>query len=223
MSQNRANKNENFFVRFFREHFIISNIILIFAAFVALSFLLMGFVNVWTHHGETTTVPDVRDKSFTEACDILKDAGLKVVISDSVYNDFKHPGEVVDVQPSAGTIVKRDREVFITIVSFHPEQKVITLPIIDVSYRQAESYLRDQLGIRNVVRVEVPAQYDDLVIAAKYNGHNINMGSSIPKNATVTLEVGRVVLPDSDTMSLSAMIDSATIADPYVDSDENFD
>jgi beta-lactam-binding protein with PASTA domain len=214
MSQRRASNSDNFFVRFFRQHFIISNIILIFAALIVFALGLMFFVDLWTHHGETTVVPDVRKVSFTNACDILDEAGLKVVISDSIYDDNAHPGQVVDVQPKPGVVVKPGREVYLTIVAFHPKQIVIDIPLTDVSYRQAESYLKSR-GIKTINRVDVPSVYDDLVVGVKLDGKSIGLGSVIPVNGVVTLEVGRVATaqPDSDAMMLDAAIDSAIVAD----------
>ena len=59
----------------------------------------------------------------------------------------------------------------------------------NVSSRQAISYLRG-IGITDIRLVDVPSEFPDLVMGAKYGSQQLSVGSVIPVTATVTLEVG---------------------------------
>lgn len=192
-----------------KRHPILSTIILAFLAIVIFFFLALKFLDIWTHHGSTSRVPDVKGLTYDQACDVLDEADLEVVISDSIYDDSKTPGSVVEVWPKPGATVKKGREVYLTIISFSPRQVVIDIPLTDISSRQAISYLNNR-GITSIQILRVPSEYPDMVVAVKANGQYVTLGSRIPTNSTVTLEVGQVEEETftSSSDDLDAVIDS---------------
>ena len=99
------------------------------------------------------------------------------------------PRTVLESWPRAGAVVKRGRQVYVTVTAFSPKMVRITMPVTGVSSRQAVSYLRG-LGITGIRIVSVPSQYPDLVESAKADGKMLRVDSEIPVTATVTLEVG---------------------------------
>lgn len=200
--------------RFQKRHPILNALILAFLAVCVFFFIAFKFLDLWTHHGSTSIVPDVKGLIYEQACDVLEEADLKVVISDSIYDDKKAPGAVVEVWPKPGAVVKAGREVYLTIVSFSPRQVVIDIPLTDISSRQAISYLNNH-GITSIQILRVPSEYPDMVVAVKANGQYVTLGSRIPTNATVTLEVGQVEQESVSTSSddLDAAIDSLITAD----------
>jgi beta-lactam-binding protein with PASTA domain len=220
-------KSQSAFKRMQQRHPIISTIVLAFIAICIFLFLIIKFLDIWTHHGSTSTVPDVKGLTYDQACDVLEEADLKVVISDSIYDDKKAPGSVVEVWPKPGAVVKTGREVYLTIISFSPRQVVIDIPLTDISSRQAISYLNNR-GITSIQILRVPSEYPDMVVAVKANGQYVTLGSRIPTNATVTLEVGQLEQNEYQSESsddLDAAIDSLissdtddeTLSDPIYD------
>lgn len=200
------NPNESFINRFYGKHPVISHIIIIVAVALLLVWFAMIFLNVWTHHGSTSTVPQVRNMSYATAAELLRDCHLGIEISDSVYDRNAAPGTVLESWPHAGAVVKRGRQVYVTITAFSPKMVRLTMPVTGVSSRQAISYLRG-LGITGIRIVNVPSQYPDLVESAKVDGRLLRPDSEIPVTATVTLEVGSA--PEIDeTSALDAAIDS---------------
>lgn len=203
--------------RMYQRRPIISTIVLALLAICIFIFLSIKFLDIWTHHGSTSTVPDVKGLTFSQACDVLEEADLKVVISDSIYDDTKTPGAVVEVWPKPGAVVKSGREVYLTIISFSPRQVVIDIPLTDISSRQAISYLNNR-GITSIQILRVPSEYPDMVVAVKANGQYVTLGSRIPTNSTVTLEVGQVEQSEYESSSsddLDAVIDSLVTNDGY--------
>ncbi len=184
-------RQDKFPLSFYGKHHIISHLILI---VVAGLLLLCGgflFLNIWTDHGDTTMVPEVTSMSYNRALAVLDAGGFKAEISDSVYDTRYSPGTVISCWPKAGAVVKPGREVFLTIASFQPRKVVVTMSLKNISSRQAMKYL-ESLDIKNVRIVNVPSQFADLVLGAKYKGHEIEPGALLPVNAEVTLEVGTV-------------------------------
>ncbi len=185
------NKQTNKTAGFISRHPIISNLVLIVLTAVALVWFAMLFLDVWTAHGDTVVVPDIKKNSYAMAKSILENEGLSIEISDSIYDESITPGTVIESWPHAGAKVKPGREIYVTITSFQPRKVVIGMPLTGVSSRQALSYL-ESLSIKNIRIVNVPSQYADLVEGAKYKGKDITPGMQLPVTATVTLEVGSV-------------------------------
>ena len=155
---------------------------------VAIGWLAMLWLDVWTRHDDTITVPPVKTLSYGEAAARLDQHGLVAVLSDSVYDKSTRPGTVIDQNPKVGTIVKKGREIYLTINAFSP--KMVSLPTLtDISLRQAKSIL-EGLEIKKVVEKRVPSDFKDLVLAVRYKGTRLSPGARVPVNATIELEVG---------------------------------
>lgn len=184
---------------FYRKHPVIANLILAVAAGLVLLWAVMIFLDFWTFHGQTAVVPDIKHKSYALASDILGANKLSIEISDSVYDRSLAPGTVVESWPKAGAVVKEGRQVYVTVTAFSPKQVTISMPLSgNVSSRQAISYLRG-IGITDIRVENVPSEYADLVLGARYGDTPLSVGSVIPVTSTVTLTVGNgiVELPDS--------------------------
>ncbi len=172
------------------KHPIISTIIAICFTGLVLIWVCLIFLDFWTMHGRTSTVPQIKNLSFAEARFTLSEANLEIEISDSIYDKTLAPGTVVESWPKAGAVVKRGRQVYVTINAFSPKQIAITKPISGVSARQAISYLQ-ALGI-TISEKHVPSQYEGLVERATVDGRPLGVGSIIPITSVVTLEVGTI-------------------------------
>lgn len=193
---------------FFKKHPIISNLLLICCSAAVLIFAALLFLDFWTHHGETSTVPQVKGLSYNEAQIVLRDADLSVEISDSIYDRYATPGTVLESWPKAGAVVKLGRQVYVTITAFSPKMVTIAMPVIGVSSRQAVSYL-EALGITSIRLVSVPSQYPDLVENAVADNRSLTVGTNIPITASVTLEVGTIPVDTISADDLDDAIDDA--------------
>lgn len=182
---------------------IFLNIGLMIAVALIIGWLSMLWLDVWTRHGDTISVPAVRTLAYDKAISLLEAEGLKGIVADSVYDSRTAPGTVIEQNPKAGTIVKEGREVFLTIHAFSP--KMVTLPTLsDISLRQARSIL-EGLDITNIVERRVPSEFKDLVLAVRYKGARLQAGARVPVNARIELEVGEGVQESfTDTDSVSA-------------------
>lgn len=200
------------FVGWCRRHPIITNLALMIVVGVVLVWLALVFLDIWTHHGDDTTVPPVNHLTYNEAAAKLQAHHLSIEISDSVYDTSVPPGTVMESWPKAGSVVKKDRQVYVVITAFSPKNVTITMPVTGVSVRQAVSYL-NALGIRAIRQVSVPSEYPDLVEGAHADGRPLGVGSTLPVNSTVVLEVGTVPEPEPDYEYTDSVSAEQTIAD----------
>ena len=179
---------------------------------IAIAWLAMMWLDVWTRHGDTIVVPTVKSLSYDQASQTLKKDGLVALLSDSVYDNRTAPGTVIEQNPKAGTVVKEGREIYLTINALSP--KMVTLPsLTDISLRQAKSIL-EGLEIKKVVEKRVPSDFKDLVLAVRYKGNRLSPGARVPVSATIELEVGEG-LPD--------IVESDSIAEEELEHSEQLD
>lgn len=176
--------------------------------FGAISLLLVyKWLEHYTHHGETLTVPDVRGMRFSELESFLQSRNLKVKVSDSsVFFLDKPPGTVVEQDPVSGSLVKEGRTVYVVVTrSLAPKIKLPNL--VDVSYRQAEAILLSY-GLRVGNLSYKPDLAKDAVLALSVNGRMLQMGDELSKGSTIDLLLGdgigntEVSVPDLIGLSL---------------------
>jgi len=159
---------------------------------------------------------------YDTAAELLRDCGLSIEISDSIYDRRTAPGTIVESWPHAGAVVKSGRQIYVTITAFSPKNVRITMPVTGVSSRQAVSYLRG-LGITGIRIVNVPSQYPDLVESAKVDGRLLRVDSEIPVTATVTLEVGTAPIEEIMQEELSEDSTATTEATANDETNSIFD
>ena len=191
---------ETFFSKtrqFAGKHPVLTNLIAMCAVGLVLIGAILIFLDIWTHHGDDSTVPEIKHLNYDEALGRLRQANLDIEISDSIYDTSFPPGTIVESWPKAGSQVKRGRKVYVTLTAFSPKNVTLSMPITGVSVRQAVSYL-NALGVNAVRIVNVPSQYPDLVEGAHYNGRPIGVGTVIPVDANVVLEVGTYQVPSDE-------------------------
>lgn len=196
-------EKDSFFMRFYGRHPILSHLGLMLVVSIFLALLAMLFLNIWTLHGRTTKVPDVKGLSFEAASRALDEAGLNVELYDSLYDDtlrlgsgqlLRHVpgGTVLKTIPPVGSEVKPGRMIYVSVRAFNPEKIVIHSPL-NVSLKQVEDDLM-ALGLTRISVQYVPSEYDDLVTRVTADGRTIVPGSTVPKNARIVLYVGRTSL-----------------------------
>lgn len=174
---------------------------LIYIVLVSIVLVWLGglFVDLWTRHNSDATVPEIKNMTYAQAEAVLEENGLSIEISDSIYDKNIAPGTIVESWPKAGSVVKRGRNIYVTVTAFSPRHVTITMPITGVSSRQAVSYLT-ALGVSGIRFINVPSQYPDLVESAHADGRPIGVGSVISVDATVTLEVGVAIEEPVDSI-----------------------
>lgn len=188
---------------------------------IVILWLAMCFLDVWTHHGEEVIVPEIKSMSYDEASKLLQKHGLEIEISDSIYDTSIEPGTIIESWPKAESKIKSGRKVYVTITSFSPRMVTISGPVVGVSSRQAISYL-NAMGINGIKIKNVPSEFTDLVEDAYYNNKRIGVGTMLPVDAVVTLEVGIATLreePDTSDFETDGEFTDADLSDISTESE----
>ena len=188
MSNNNDN-NTNGFDRFRDCHPILVNSTLMALALVALGYIALLFIDVFTSHGQQVQVPDVRNMPLEKAIDILEDAGLRWEISDSTtfYENYK-PGTVIDQDPKAKSYIKKIRIIYLNVNAMHAP--IIPLPkLVDLPGRQGMATLK-AMGFKHVTMDSVESEMDGLILQVTVDGHNVAPGKPVSVNSQIKITVG---------------------------------
>jgi eukaryotic-like serine/threonine-protein kinase len=161
-------------------------------AFVFL-FLLFGFTYKWldsyTHHGSTITVPDLRGLKVSTLDNFLKNKALRIKIADSsVFDLEKPPGTVIEQDPAPAEKVKENRTIYLSITKTSPPK--IKMPnLTDVSYRQAEAILISY-GLKPGQITYKPDLCKNCVLDFEMNGKHLKPGEELTKGNVIDLTLG---------------------------------
>jgi beta-lactam-binding protein with PASTA domain len=156
---------------------------------IVLLWLSLRFLDIYTHHGQSIVVPDFKGLHQNELDEYAKDNNLKYVIIDSIFDFSLEKGAVVMQDPAAGTKVKRNRKVYLTVVAQKPEQ--VPVPdLVDLTLRQATAML-ESYGLKVGKLQYVPDIAKNAVLKQKYEGHIIEEGARIDKGSKIDLVLGQ--------------------------------
>ena len=222
MSNNNEN-NKSGFDRFRDRHPILLNSALMVLALVALGYIALLFLDVFTSHGQQVQVPDVRNLPLEKAIEILEDAGLRWDISDSTtfYENYK-PGTVIDQDPKAKSYIKKIRIIYLNVNAMHAP--IIPLPkLVDLPGRQGVAMLK-AMGFKHVALDSVPSEMDGLILQVTVDGHNVAPGKPVSVNSQIKIMVGDGSIVDLNPEQVldPALMDSIDEAN-YKDAQETYE
>ena len=221
MSKN--NENNGGFNSFRDRHPILVNSALMALAFVALGYIALLFIDVFTSHGQQVQVPDVRNLPLEKAIDILEDAGLRWEISDSTtfYENYK-PGTVIDQDPKAKSYIKKIRIIYLNVNAMHAP--IIPLPkLVDLPGRQGMATLK-AMGYKHVDIDSIPSEMEGLILEVSVDGHKVAPGTPVSVNSKIKITVGDGSIVDLNPEQIldPEMLDSIDEAN-YQDAQKNYE
>lgn len=195
---------------FIKQHPIISNLVFIIITFFVICNIALFAADIFTEHGKSQEVPDIKGKPLAEAIAIIEGEGLKWEVSDSIYNNSIKPGCIIEQSPKAHSLVKSKRTIYLTVSPTNPKSAIFPR-VKDMSQRQGESILKG-LGFNNIAIETTPSQYVGLIISATVNGRIVEPGTKVPVSSRVTLMVGEYQEPvDSVADDSDLVIDESLI------------
>ncbi len=164
-------------------HFAIAVLVLLTAVWV-----LLKFVDSYTHNGQTITVPSLDGLAVSEIENTLVDKELKFEILDSVYIENEAKGVVIDQYPEAEDLVKENRVIYVTISKVIPPK--ISIPdVVDMSQRLAVAKL-ESYGLK-VGRLDyIPSECLNCVVKMNVRGKQVLPNDLIAKGAVINLTLG---------------------------------
>ena len=176
------------FFSFKTNKFFWLNIVAMIVVVVVMIFGVLKWMDVYTHHGETVVVPDVKGMTTEEAAKMFRNRGLVAVISDTKYVKDKAAGIILELKPGAGEKVKEGSTVYLTVNTLDVPLRVIPDVADNSSLRQAQAKLLSA-GFK-LNEVQLVNGEKDWVYGVKYQGRQLTAGEKIPMGASLTLMVG---------------------------------
>ncbi|MBL7926259.1 MAG: PASTA domain-containing protein [Bacteroidia bacterium] len=179
----------NNFFQFLKSRTFFINILLAVVLLIFLLAFVYKWLNGYTRHGETLTVPDLRGQQIKNLDRFLEFKNLNYHIADSsIFDPTLPPGTVIEQDPKPAEKVKENRTIYISITrSIAPEIKMPDL--IDVSYRQAEAILHSY-GLKVGEIIYKPDLAKNAVLSMQIKGYTLKPSDVISKGSTIDLVLG---------------------------------
>ncbi len=154
--------------------------------------LIFGFFFLYlpsaTNHGETISVPKITGMQLPDAEAYLEEQNLRYFVNDSSYHPERKPFEILTQDPAAGSQVKENRKIYVSINMKNPP--MIKMPkLIDGSVKNAELILKSY-NLRMGKVTNVPDLQHGAVLKQFVGGKEVKPGDLVPKGAVVDLHVG---------------------------------
>ncbi len=163
---------------------------------VVLNLTIYG-LKAYTNHGESIGVPDLVGMKIDELEPFMQNYELQYVIIDSISDNRKPKGIVIDQDPPKQSNVKKNRKIYLTINAL--SKKMVGMPnISDVSLAQAKATLQSKgLDVGEVTH-EV-SDCEGCVIRVLYKSVKKIAGEKVPEHAKIDIVVGK--LPESSAQN----------------------
>ena len=174
--------------RFLLSRTFLKQIVLAVLDGVVLIVLLMWWLRMSTNHGQQIEVPDLAHLDLVEVEQKLEEVELRYEILDSTnYNPEFEYQTVIDQIPAAGSFVKEDRKIYISLNrSGYP---MIEVPdVVQKTLRQAVPTLT-AMGFQLGEVIEKP-DISDQVLEMRYKGGPLQPGTELQKTSVIDLVVG---------------------------------
>lgn len=188
-------KSKDFFRKLADKYFW-GNILAMAIVVAALCFGVRYGLDVYTHHGESIPVPDVKGMAFGKAKTLFEANGLRVAVSDTGYNK-RMPADCILLQnPRPGTDVKSGHIIYVTVNS--PASPSVTLPdlVDNSSVREAEAKLM-AMGFK-LLEPRLITGEKEWVYGILAEGRHVSAGDRISIDVPLRLVIGNGTYDDSD-------------------------
>jgi len=169
-------------------------------------------LDVYTHHGESISVPDVRRKSFADAQYLLEDAGMQVVVSDTGYVRNLPPDCILEQSPEPGTNVKSGHIIYLIVNASHTPTITVPDVIDNSSLREAMAKLT-AMGFKLTQPQFVPGE-KDWVVGVVAGTRQLQAGDKVTVDTPITIQVGNGQLSADDSINF---IDNTIESEDFID------
>lgn len=164
------------------------NLLAMLAVAVIIPCIVLAWLNSYTNHGDSCTVPDICGMQLEDAKELLRSHALDLEIADYKYKKGAAENEVVEQRPVAGAKVKEGRKIMLVMNSLN--KPVVALPSVtdNCSLREAEARLKASGFVISGVLYQDGEK--DWVYSVLCDGRELCNGESVARGANLVLVVG---------------------------------
>lgn len=187
---------------------------------IALLIAIIISIDVYTRHGKSIEIPKFAGHQIEDVQVVAEELGLRIIITDSIYNPHYREGCVLSQNPKEGNHVKPGRVIYLTV-------NTLTLPTLEIpdlidnsSSREAIARLKVK-GFKMGEIEYVPGERDWL-IGIKCNGRQLATGDHVTINDVIILQVGDGRRDENDVLEVTDPIYTEEDIDE-IDIDESGD
>lgn len=175
--------------QFIKSRVFLLNLAGVVAFFILFFVLTHQWLNAFTRHGSSLSVPDLRGMQIKKVEEFLTYKNLNFKVADStVYDLSKPPGTVIEQDPGPDEKVKENRTIYLSITrSTPPGVKIPDLE--DNSLRQAEAILKSYGLVRGQL-IYKPDLAKNAVLEMQIGGQTVTKGQEVPKGTVIDLVLG---------------------------------
>ncbi|MFT5052995.1 MAG: beta-lactam-binding protein with PASTA domain, partial [Oceanospirillaceae bacterium] len=166
---------------------------------VGLLFGVFAYMDDYTEHGVTYTVPELSGVMIDDLEALFDSTEINYLIVDSMYSNEIPRGSVAEQDPPAGSQVKKGRNIYLT-VNAKLRERVGMPDLVNLSLRQAKAKL-ESFGLVLGELTYVPDIAKNAVLRQYLGEGEISTGNLIFKGTPINLELGdglsssRVAMP----------------------------
>ena len=155
---------------------------------IVITWVAAMYLNSYTRHGQSLTLPNLKGLPMSEAEEVLNQKNLRYIITDTVFVDNMPKLAVVEQNPAPNSKVKEGRIIYLSINS--DARATVLMPnLINASLPYAQTVL-STLGL-NLGEVSYrPDIAQNAVLDQVWRGSSIQPNTKIPKGASIDLVVG---------------------------------
>jgi beta-lactam-binding protein with PASTA domain len=156
--------------------------------FIVIAWITLMILKMYTRHDQVAVTPNYVGLSMEQVNSLESSKDFELVIIDSIYDYTRTPGSVISQDPLPDTKVKPGRSIYLSLVSYVPEQ--VSMPALtDLSLRRAKALLQTYGLKLGSVRV-VADMAKNAVLKVSVNGRTVKPGTPIRKGSVVDLVIG---------------------------------
>lgn len=154
---------------------------------ILLVVLVLSSLKAYTRHGKEFAMPDLLGFTVEELEAWSDESGMDFEVIDSVFNEEFEGGTVYTQYPYPGAMIKKGRQVYITMVAMSREK--VSMPnLSDFTLRQAMAMLETyRLKVDSIVYIP---DIGRTVIEARMGREVIEAGELIPRGSAIILVMG---------------------------------
>ncbi|MDR0982241.1 MAG: PASTA domain-containing protein [Culturomica sp.] len=169
--------------------FIVINVVIAIILLVTLSALTLNWLNSYTLHEHSISVPTFQSLSIEDAKDLAKSQQLQIIILDSIYDTNSPHNSVIEQYPMSGQHVKPNRTIYLTINASTPK-KIPVPDIRNAPFRQTMRLLKSY-GFQIGKLIYTPSSYKNLVLNLRYDNEDISSGTELYKGSIIDIVLGK--------------------------------